>query len=127
MASKALTAVRRWATAADGVTEDVACAGTPIESATFKTSKKAFVFAQPKGKTLIVRLKLDASAAAAKAAGHDVGAGGWAKIVIDSSSAPKELERWIAESRALIGPTKASAKPKVPATPKSKKSPAKSK
>ena len=50
------------------VEEKIACAGTPIEQASFRTGGKSFLFAQRKGDLAIVRLKLDGSVTAAESA-----------------------------------------------------------
>ncbi|MBL8748713.1 MAG: hypothetical protein JNK78_06105 [Planctomycetes bacterium] len=92
-----LTAI---ATSLPDVTTGVACAGTPIESTTFLTSKKAFLFVSKKD----VRFKLAASAADAKKAGCEVGANGWVKIPLDGLPAAAVLKKWIAESHSLMAP-----------------------
>ncbi len=82
------------------VTTGVACGGTPIESRTFLTNKKAFLFVSKKD----VRLKLAASAGDAKKAGCEVGANGWVKILLDAMPATAALKKWIAESHSLMAP-----------------------
>jgi hypothetical protein len=51
------------------VVEGIACAGTKLESRTFATNAKTFLFVSAQE----ARLKLDASAAAAKRLGFEVG------------------------------------------------------
>lgn len=82
------------------VTSGVACLGTALESKTFTTNKKAFLFVSKKD----ARLKLAASTAEAKAAGFDVGANGWVKIPLTGLPAAATLKKWIAESHALMTP-----------------------
>lgn len=99
------------------VEEQVACAGTAIEQASFHTGGKSFLFAQRKGDLAIVRLKLDRSLADAAAAGDgvEVGIGNWTTCRVPLAKAPTAvLVRWVRESHAL------SAKPGAPAKPKPK-------
>ena len=105
----------------DDVEEKVACAGTAIEQASFKTGGKSFLFAQRKGDQAIVRLKLDASLEKAETvAGVEVGKGGWTTCRFPLAKAPtKALERWVKESYSL------SAKPKP--KPAASKAPARKK
>lgn len=88
------------ATSLPDVTTGIACAGTALESQTFTTNKKAFLFVSKKD----VRLKLAASTAGAKKAGFDVGANGWVKIPLTELPAAAVLKKWIAESHALMAP-----------------------
>ena len=89
-----------------GGSEGVACAGTALESKTFKVSDKAFLFIGPKN----ARLKLVTSADEAKEwAGKaksavEFGKGGWVAIRFDGSKAPADsvLRRWVAESHSLF-------------------------
>ena len=93
----------------DDVEEKIACKGTPIEQASFRTGGKSFLFAQRKGDLAIVRLKLDASIAAAKKAGDfaEVGVNSWTTCRVPLAKAPSAtLKKWVRESYAL------SAKPK---------------
>lgn len=89
-----------------GVERGVACAGTALESATFKVKGKAFLFLRPE----TVMLKLDASLseasklAAEKPELYKVGSGAWVTI---SLVRPQELSaaalvRWVAESHGLF-------------------------
>ena len=107
-----LTAI---AAALPDVTTGVACAGTALESQTFTTNGKAFLFVSKKD----VRLKLAASTAAAKKAGFDVGANGWVRIPLTGLPAAAVLKKWIAESHALMAPA---AKSREPARAQARKS-----
>jgi hypothetical protein len=79
------------------VEQGIACAGTVLESRTYLTGKKAFLFL---GKEQ-ARLKLGASSAEAKKAGFNVGASGWVTLSLDALPAAAAAKRWIAESHAL--------------------------
>lgn len=83
----------------DGVGEGVACAGTALESRTFRVNGKAFLFVSRKE----ARLKLASSLSEAARLGCAAGANGWVKIALDAPPAAKVLKRWIAESHALLG------------------------
>jgi hypothetical protein len=102
------------ALALPGVTRGIACAGTALESRTFGVGKRAFLFVSAKE----ARLKLDASAADATAAGYPVGASGWVKLPLAQLPPIAVLRRWIAESRALVAGDDA---PAAAATPPAKK------
>jgi len=80
------------------VVQGVACAGTTLESRTFQTRKKAFLFVSRKQ----ARLKLDESARQAAKLGFDVGANGWVMLPLDALPAASVVKRWIAESHALV-------------------------
>jgi len=82
------------------VASGVACVGTALESRTFTTNKKAFLFVSQND----VRLKLAASSADAKKAGFDVGVNGWVKLPLAELPAAATLKKWIAESHALMAP-----------------------
>ena len=99
------------------VEEKVACAGTAIEQASFRTGGKSFLFAQRKGDLAIVRFKLEQSIAAAQATdGVEVGKGNWTTARIPLGKAPSAtLKRWVRESYAL------SVKPKSTRKKASKK------
>ena len=90
-----------------GVEEDVACKGTPIESAAYKVRKKSFLFVGA-GKA---RLKLESSLGEAKKLAKanpgacDVGKLGWVAVSLGPDAPPPSvLERWISESYALAAP-----------------------
>lgn len=80
------------------VEQGIACAGTALESRTFTSGKKAFLFVSKEQ----ARLKLAASAAEARALGFAVGSGGWATLPLDELPAAAVLRRWVAESHALV-------------------------
>ncbi|MCK6445570.1 MAG: hypothetical protein L6Q99_04195 [Planctomycetes bacterium] len=98
------------ARALEGVTRGVACAGTALESHTYKVDDKAFLFVSREH----VRLKLAEFAAEARKLGAEVGTGGWTKLSLDALPAEAVLARWIAESHGLMrtsAPKRAAAKP----------------
>lgn len=97
--------LRKIASRFDGVEEGVACAGTKIESKTYCVRGRAFLFVGAAEPT-VVRFKVGERAAAAKKAGAEVGAGGWAKIVLDGAP-PAGFADLVAESYALVGGGKA--------------------
>jgi len=88
------------------VVEGVACAGTEVESLTFKVGVKTFLFIGPGS----IRLKLGPSLSEAEqlakmdSARYRVGAQGWVKIAISDGDPPPLdlLQRWIAESYGLF-------------------------
>jgi hypothetical protein len=94
------TAVGLLATQHEGVERGVACAGTALESTTYRVGKKAFLFVR-KGE---IRLKLGASLEDARKRGHEVGKQGWVKIVLKEGAPPGQLDAWIAESYRLMAP-----------------------
>ena len=96
------------------VERGVACAGTALESATFSTRGKAFLFVSAKA----ARLKLgDDSAADARRRGFPVGKNGWVTMPLDALPAANVVKAWIAESYAAIGDDKPAAKRRVPLRP----------
>lgn len=97
------------------VEEKVACAGTAIEQASFRTGGKSFLFAQRKGDLAIVRLKLDASLAGAEEVdGVEVGKGGWTTCRVPLAKAPTaRLKRWVRESYAMSAKPKRAVKKKA--------------
>jgi hypothetical protein len=104
-----------WAAATrlPDVSAGVACAGTAVESRTAKVGGRAFLFLRAQD----ARFKLGASAAEASrpGGGCKVGAGGWSHVVLGADDAPAldVMERWIAESHALMtAPKPAKTKPK---------------
>lgn len=105
------TALRKMAMALPQVHEAVACKGTALESAAYKcANNKTFLFVQPVGRGVKIRLKLDAllkeARQMAKAAPDQckVGIGGWVALDLDAQRvvAPALLLRWIAESHLLV-------------------------
>jgi len=101
-------ALGRIASRFDGVVEGVACAGTRIESKTYCVGSRAFLFVGAADPT-VVRFKVKSLAVAARKAGAEVGAGGWAKLVLDGPL-PARLPDFVAESYALMGGGKATAR-----------------
>ena len=109
-AGEVAKAVKKAAARFDGAEEGVACAGTSLESTTWKVKGKAFVFAAVKDGVYTVRVKLRESAAEAKKRSKAepdrcaIGAGGWAKLRWPEAEKPplKLLERWIAESHGAV-------------------------
>ncbi len=86
------------------VDEGIACAGTALESKTYKVGGKAFLFVSAK----VARLKLAQSVDEARAFARepnsaiDVGAGGWTAIRWTDGDVPADavLRRWVTESHA---------------------------
>ncbi len=84
----------------------VACEGTALESRTYKTRGKAFLFVRP----VDARLKVDgareevARAAAKAPDACSIGAGGWVHLRLQADGLPalSAIARWIAESHALV-------------------------
>jgi hypothetical protein len=106
----------------------LACAGTSLESRTFATAGKVFLFVGTKE----ARLKLAASAGEARNLGFPPGATGWVKLPLDALPGAAVLRRWIGESRETAAGTagskgsgraaaKASAKVGRPKAPRSKR------
>lgn len=89
--------LRSIALALPGVDEGIACAGTALESRTYRVNEKSFLFVSEK----TARLKLSASCAEARRLGCEVGASGWVKLALDGLPAAGVLRRWIRESHAL--------------------------
>jgi|SRR5262245_5302344 len=88
----------RIALALPEVERGIACAGTQLESRTYQTGKKAFLFVAKKQ----ARLKLGESAQHARKLGFEVGANGWVTLPLDALPAVSVVKRWIAESHALV-------------------------
>jgi hypothetical protein len=111
----AVDRLRKLALSFADVEETVACAGTAIEQAAFRTRGKAFLFAQRKGDIAIVRLKLDDSLDEARVADEvEVGKFGWVTCRLPLSKAPSAtVKKWARESYGLFGRTKAKAKKKT--------------
>jgi hypothetical protein len=94
------------------VEEAIACKGTALESAVYKTRKKSFLFVSEKQ----ARMKLGASLAEAKKIGKqkpgscEVGAMGWAAVSLGRDAPPAGvLEKWIGESYELAAGSKPAA------------------
>ncbi len=85
-----------------GVERGVACAGTAIESKTFRCGKKAFLLVRAVDGGTELRVKLGASQPEAKRRGHQVGAHGWTKVLVANGDKPDMalLKRFVAESHA---------------------------
>jgi hypothetical protein len=79
------------------VEQGVACAGTALESRTYSTNKKAFLFVAKKQ----ARLKLESSIPEARKLGFVVGANGWVTLSLDALPPASAARRWITESHAL--------------------------
>lgn len=90
--------LRSIALALPGVEQGIACAGTALESRTYRMGNKAFLFVSTKD----ARLKLGESAAAARKLGFKVGANGWVSIPIDALPPTPIARRWIRESYELL-------------------------
>jgi len=81
----------------------IACAGTALESRTYRVKGKAFLFVSREH----LRLKLERSIGEARQHGAEVGAGGWTKLALDALPSRATLKRWIAESHGLLGAVRA--------------------
>lgn len=105
----------------EGVTLGVACPGTKVESKTYCVKGKAFLFVS-RDDPIVLRFKVSATAAKAKTARVEVGAGGWSKLVLDGAL-PADFREWVAESHSLVGgsPRKAPTASKSPRKPSSKR------
>jgi hypothetical protein len=88
----------RIALALPDVEQGIACAGTSLESRTYQTRKKAFLFVAKKQ----ARLKLGASVEQAEKMGFAAGANGWVTLPLDALPSASIAKRWIAESHALV-------------------------
>jgi len=85
------------ALALPGVDEGIACAGTALESHTYRVNKKNFLFVSEKS----ARLKLSASSSEARRLGCEVGTNGWVKLALDALPPASVVRRWIVESHSL--------------------------
>jgi hypothetical protein len=95
--------------------EGIACKGTAIESAVYKSRKKSFLFIGAD----LARLKLDASIAEAKKLAKakpgscEVGSQGWVAVPLGPEAPPLDvLQRWVGESYEVVSGPKAAAKKK---------------
>jgi hypothetical protein len=110
--------LRKIALALPNVELGIACAGTALESRTYRTGKKAFLFVSRKE----ARLKLDASASEARELGFAVGANGWVTLPLEALPATTIAKRWVAESYGLVlGRVAARTKVKTTAATKKKR------
>jgi hypothetical protein len=91
--------IKKLATAHPNVTTAIACKGTTLESTTYNTNNKAFLFVRPLADSLELRLKA---------------AGAWIKVTVPAAGPlPKTLAGQIAESYAAFEkPAKAAPKKK---------------
>ena len=119
--------LRKAAQRLPDITEGVACAGTVIESRTFKVRDRAFLFLGPRE----ARLKLTESQPEARRLAQSaparvqVGAGGWTKVTLEGEGAAPPtatLDRWVAESHRAYAAPPPKTKPKK-AVAKKKRSP----
>ena len=99
----------RIALALPDVDQGIACAGTALESRTYRVQKKAFhVLSSSQA-----RVKLDASIPEARKLGFTVGANGWVTVPMDAPPPATVIKRWIAESHSLLSrPAAKNSKPK---------------
>jgi hypothetical protein len=103
---KVIDSIRTRARKFACVEESIACKGTPIESASFKINKKAFLFLRPA--QLMVKLRESLPDASKRAADSpdtlQAGASGWvtAKLNAARSVPVAVLERWVDESYRLF-------------------------
>lgn len=100
------SALRRAALSQAGVEEAIACAGTALESASFKARGKAFLFVGARDARLKLGASLDEAAglSSAHSSWIKVGAHGWVTIVLaEPSPVPASvLQRWVEESREIV-------------------------
>jgi predicted DNA-binding protein (MmcQ/YjbR family) len=100
---KIVEKLRKAALALPYVEEGVACAGTVLESATFKIKKKTFLFVSEKH----ARLRLRKSAPEAQKLAKQepqryvIGPQGWAKIFLAEDPPLDLLLEWLEESYRL--------------------------
>jgi len=108
-----------------GVTEGIACAGTPLERRTMKVGARAFLFVGASDAMVKLAASIPEARRLARAAParYRVGTGGWVKVAFSTDEPPARevFARWIAESYALM---KAPAK-KTPAVKKPARKPKK--
>jgi predicted DNA-binding protein (MmcQ/YjbR family) len=101
---QAVQTLRKAALGYEGVEEGVACAGTVLESATFKAKKKAFLFVNEKS----ARLRLTSSRGEAEELAKksperfQIGPQGWAKIFLSEPPALELMLRWLDESYRAV-------------------------
>ena len=117
--------MRQLALSLDGVTEDVACEGTALESRSFKAGKKAFLFLRDVDGVVKARVKLDGCLKEANALARkqpkqvQVGKMDWVALEFSDGDAPAwdVLKRFVEDSHHVM----------APAPPAAKKSPIKKK
>ena len=133
MTESIVEAIRRYAGAHANVATSIACEGTALEATTFNVAAKAFLFLRTVEGGQEVRLKLGASRPQIEKLGvqspetYSIGSSGWAKVIVSEARALALMERWIAESYALIAgkPGGNSATRVTTAPPASRPAPAK--
>ncbi|MBI4859678.1 MAG: hypothetical protein HY815_05370 [Candidatus Riflebacteria bacterium] len=126
-------ALRQIALGFPDTAEGVACEGTAVESATFSSGKKTFLFMRVFDGLYTLRLKLtgsreEAAALSAKEPGrYRIGSQGWATITFREDEDPRLaiLEKWIGESHGAVAGQPARAKART--GPRSTRSPGKQK
>jgi hypothetical protein len=106
-----MTNLAAIALALPGVEQGVACAGTALESRTYRVGKKSFLFVSKDQ----ARLKLEASAPEARKLGFVVGANGWVTLPVAALPPAAVVERWIAESHSSMSGGPAGTRAKRPA------------
>jgi predicted DNA-binding protein (MmcQ/YjbR family) len=101
---QAVEALRQAALGHDGVEEGIACAGTVLESATFKVKKKAFLFVNEKNARLRLLASRQEAAQLAKKEPrrYVIGPQGWAKILLADPPPLELLLRWLDESYRAV-------------------------
>jgi hypothetical protein len=109
-----MTDLHAIASALPNVDVGIACAGTALESRTYRVGTKSFLFVSKKD----ARLKLAASADEARALGCAVGANGWVTLVLAALPAAAVVKRWVAESHALMAGGSTARTPAAPSTKK---------
>lgn len=100
-------AAARVAAGMAGVEEGIACAGTAIESRTYKLKERAFVFVRPGNIMLKLGPSLAEAAAMAKRAtppgSLKAGAGGWVTITRGCAEVSAAMvTQWVKESHGLF-------------------------
>jgi predicted DNA-binding protein (MmcQ/YjbR family) len=113
MDAKLARFLRTQAMGMPGAEEAIACAGTALESAVFRSKKKSFLFIGREHVRLKLTDSLDEAAALAKKKPEvvEIGNLGWVKLTSAEGVPRKTLERWIQESyRAVVPAPKSSAR-----------------
>lgn len=118
-----LGALREAALAQPDVEVSVACAGTSVESASFKVRGKAFLFLR----NVSAMVKLSVSRAEAERWAQQspgvckIGSGGWATITLATldSAGVQRVRNWIAESYEQFASERSAAPTKLAKKPRS--------
>lgn len=105
----------------EGAVEGVACAGTRLEAETYSVGGRVFLFVS-RTDPLTLRFKLGERSSPAAALGAEIGAGGWAKLVVQDGLSAK-LAELVAQSHSLLAaassaPRRARARAAVPKRPR---------